>query len=77
MFLLPVSLISWVLKFVDRKSTKSLVHALVISRRMPFSIGRYLHDFWYIFLKIQKSHFIGQISQMALNHESIFEVIYR
>ena len=43
---------------------------------MPFSIGRFLFNFSYILVKIPKSHFIGQISQMALNQKAVFEVKY-
>ena len=43
---------------------------------MPFSIGRFLVHFSYIWVKIAKSHFIGQISQTALNQKAVFEVKY-
>ena len=43
---------------------------------MPFSIAWFLLNFPQLFLKIPKSFFIGQISQMALNQEAIFEGIY-
>ena len=44
---------------VDEKVSKYLTYT------MPFSIGRFLVNFSYVLLKIPKSYYMEQISQMA------------
>ena len=45
-------------------------------KKNAFSIGRYLLDFSYIFLKIQKSHFIGQISQFPDSVSTLATLVF-
>ena len=41
---------------------------------IAFSIGRFLVHFSYIWVKIARFYFVGQISQVALNRKAVFEV---